>query len=362
MALAIAEFGMVTAVGHDAVTSCAAIRAGVSRATSLPDVEVLEPDTHTMIPAVGHAVFGLTEGRSAVARWLALGRRAFADLRERGQLPEADDRGFWNVTALVLVVPTVDDERFMFFEPFNGGAIQEAYVQPLVRSLGVPLGSDRVFLLAEGRTGAVRALAGMPALFDRLALDRAIVLAVDSCLDGYSIEWLIQSDRLKQADMPSGLMPGEAAAAVMIERDDATHARGGTPRARIAAALVDSESKAYLDKERKHGRAIARVFRGVLQHAASAPFSGDLLVDLNGEGWRAYEFGAALTQVPRALLDGYRVLTPAMSTGEVGAASTMVGVILAVRAFERGYAAASSALVSGVSGSGRVGAVLVTRN
>src|SRR5687767_7735935 len=183
MGLVIAEFGMVTALGHDAVTSCGAIRAGLSRAASLPDVEVLDHDTHTMMPAIGHAVFALTEGGSAVARWLALGRRAFADLREQGQLPGADDRGFWSRTALVLVVPVVEDERFMFFEPFNDGGIQQSYVRPLVKSLGVPLGSGHVFVLAEGRTGAVRALAGMQALFDRLALDRVIVLAVDSYLD-----------------------------------------------------------------------------------------------------------------------------------------------------------------------------------
>jgi 3-oxoacyl-[acyl-carrier-protein] synthase-1 len=361
MSLAIAEFGMVTAVGHGAVTSCAAIRAGLSRAASLPDVKVLEPDTHTMMPAVGHSVFGLTEGRSAVARWLALARRAFEDLRGNGRLPGADDRNFWNRTALVLVVPAVDDERFMFFEPFNDGGIQEVYVRPLMRSLGIPLGSDRVFLLAEGRTGAVRAFAGMQALIERLALDRVIVLAADSYLDGHSIEWLIQSDRMKQADAPSGLMPGEAGAAVLIEREEATQARGAAPRARITAAVVDSEAQTFLDKKRKHGRAIARVFRAVLQHA-SAPFSGDLLVDLNGEGWRAYEFGAALTQVPRTLLDGYRVLTPAMSIGEVGAASLVVSLILAVRGFERGYAAASSALIGCVSSSGRVGAVLVGRH
>jgi len=362
MSLVIAELGMVTAVGHDAVTSCAAIRAGLSRAASLPDVEVLDHDTHEMIPAVGHAVFALTQGGSAVARWLALGRRAFADLREQGRLPDAADGGFWSRTALVIVVPVVDDERFMFFEPFTDGGIQQAYVRPLVKSLGVPLGAGHVFLLAEGRTGAVRAFAGMQALFDRQALDRVIVLAVDSYLDGHTIEWLTQSDRMKQADTPSGLMPGEAAAAVMIEREEATRTRGAAPRARIAAAMVDSEPQPFLNKERQHGRAIARVFRGVLEYAAPSPFSGELLADLNGEAWRAYEFGAALSQVPRTLLDGYRVLTPATSIGEVGAASAVVGLILAVRSFERGYASSSSALVSCVSGSGRVGAVLIARN
>ena len=358
----VSALGLVTSLGHDAVTCCAAIRAGLTRAASLPDTEVLDPDTHTMVPAVGHAVFNLTGGKSALARWLAMGRQAFIDLCHSSGLPGAADTAFWERTGLGLIVPVVDDERFMFFEPFRDGAIQESYVRPLVRSLAVPINSARVFLLAEGRTGAVRALAGIDALFDRQPLDRIILLATDSYLDGHSLEWLVQSERLKQAELPAGLMPGEAAAAVMIEREEATDQRGGARLARVTAARVDSERETFLNKERKHGRAIARAIRGVLGPAGERPFSGDVITDLNGEAWRAYEFGAALTQVPRTMLDDYRVLTPAASTGELGAASGLTGLIIATKSFARGYASSSSALITCVSGGGRVGAILMVKN
>ena len=363
MNLVLSEFGMVTSVGHDAATSCAAIRAGMTRATPLADAQVLDPDTQTMIPLIGHAVYGLTDGASPVARWLTLSRYAFLDLYRSGSLPAKDDVSFWERTALALVSPVVDDARFMFFAPFEELSIETAYATPLLRSLAVPIDPAHMFLLSEGRTGAVRAIAGIETLLDRRAIDRVIVLATDSYLDGYSIEWLGQAERLKQADQPSGLMPGEAAAAVLVEREQTVHLRGAKVRARISAAVVDREPEGFLGRERRHGRAIARVLSSALEgNAQSVPFSGDLICDLNGEAWRAYEFGAALAQVPRALLKSHRVVLPAMSIGDVGASSALVGLIVACRAFERGHATSGSSLVTCASGSGRVGAVLMNQH
>jgi len=362
MNLVITEFGMVTSVGHDAATSCAAIRAGITRAAPLPQAQVLDPDTQTMIPAAGHPVFALTEGASAVARWLTLARHAFLDLRGSDSLAATNDEQFWARTGLALVTPVLDDERFMFFAAVQPGAIQTSYVDPLVRSLAVGIDPSHVYLLSEGRTGAVRAIGSMESVLAKKQLDRLVILSADSGLDGHSLAWFMESERLKQADQPAGLMPGEAAAALLIETEDAARARGARCRARLSAAVTDSEPHGFVNGERQHGRATARVLGSALRSAGAVAFSGDVITDLNGEAWRAYEFGAASVQVSRSLLNDPRIITPAMSIGDVGAASALVESIVAVRAFERGYATSTSTLVACMSASGRVGAMLLTRN
>jgi 3-oxoacyl-[acyl-carrier-protein] synthase-1 len=359
--LFINAIGMVTALGHDAATSCAAIRAGITRAAPVPDATVLDPDSHTMVPLIGHAVWGLTEGRATVARWLAMATYAFNDLRRSGMLPDADDVAFWRRTAVVIVGPDLDEDRFAFAFPCYPEMIGETYVAPLMRSLGIPIDADRVHTVYVGRTGAFTAFAGAETLLARGRVDRLIVLAADSYLDGHSVEWLGESERLKSAEKPSGLMPGEAAVAMLVS-GPTTARRSGPPRARIHAAAVAAEDEPYLDGGPKNGRALALALtEAVTASALGRPLDVDVYTDLNGESWRAYQFGAAFPQVSADLLQPRRFMMPAMSTGDVGAASSLAAVAVASHAFERGYARSASAIVTGMSASGRVGALVIGR-
>jgi len=85
-----------------------------------------------------------------------------------------------------------------------------------------------------------------------------------------------------------------------------------------------------------------------------------MIVDLNGEEWRAKELGGALARLgPR--MTGCRLSTPATSLGECGAASGGVGLCMAIRAFEREYAASSQSIVASMSDSGAFSAIRIDR-
>jgi 3-oxoacyl-[acyl-carrier-protein] synthase-1 len=312
-----------------------------------------------MVPLIGHQVWGLTEGKAAIPRWLAMASRAFGDLRKAAQLPDARDLAFWKRTGIVLVGPTLDTERFLFAPLCHPEVIRDTYVDPLMRSLGVPVDPAAMFFLPLGRTGALRALTGVDVLLGQASVDRMIVIAADSYLDGHSLEWLTETERLKSAEQPTGLMPGEAAVAILIhggEQGGQSRSGGGV---RVRAVAIDAEEEEYATG-RQNGRALARAMTAVLASAGMpAPIEGDLYDDLNGESWRAYEFGSALAQISVDVLQVRRFITPAMSIGDVGAASTLLGVAVAARAFERGYARANAAIVTSMSRSGKVGAVLV---
>ena len=360
MNLRVDALGMVTALGHDAATSCAAIRAGLTRAAPVAEAEVLDPDAQVMVPVIGHAVWGLTEGKAALARWLTLGRHAVADVRRSGRLPAASDAAFWARTAFVIVSPVLDDDRFVFAPECHAASIETTFIAPLLRQLGLPFESRHVYHLPEGRTGAARAVVGAEQLLSNGTVDAVLVLAMDSYLDGHSLMWLTESERLKAPDQPAGLMPGEAAAAVLLTRD--AGATAGPPIARIRAAAVDSEDGDYVSGERHHGRALARALTTALTTCGrSTPVVTDLYGDLNGEAWRAYEFGAALSQIPADLLQAGPFVAPAVSIGETGAASTLASIAIAARALERGYATAETALVTAMADAGQVAALVVAR-
>jgi 3-oxoacyl-[acyl-carrier-protein] synthase-1 len=103
---------------------------------------------------------------------------------------------------------------------------------------------------------------------------------------------------------------------------------------------------------------------GVLADAAApAPFTGDILLDLNGEEWRSRAWAAAQLRLQSHVdWDRCDLVLPCASFGEIGAASGPVAVALAVRAFTRGYARGEQTMVLSVSEDGDVGAALVARS
>src|SRR5262252_9886938 len=95
-ALAITALGAVTSVGIDAVTTCASIRAGLSRPEALDGAIVLDLEDYQEVPVTGHQVGTLTRGFSNVGRWLQLAPVALRDLCVSGSLPLPQaDAAFW---------------------------------------------------------------------------------------------------------------------------------------------------------------------------------------------------------------------------------------------------------------------------
>src|SRR6185295_18163991 len=71
---AVVALGMVTPLGHGADASCAAIRAGLTRFTELPGIEVEGK------PVVGAFVRGVTDGHLGLGRFARLAGGAMKDL------------------------------------------------------------------------------------------------------------------------------------------------------------------------------------------------------------------------------------------------------------------------------------------
>lgn len=349
--LVVGALGAVTSVGLGARASAAAIRAGVTRPAPI-EVDVLDMDTQTPVPAVGHPVDGYADGFQLLGRWLRLAGGAVDDLLASGA-PGRDD-AVWARTALVAVCPVPSDDVFFPEELSSVELVRVGFLERLRETLPPVARAELVCLDHAGVASAIE-------LAERLVAERAcdaiLLVAVDSLLDPLVLNALVAEGRLKLPDHPTGLEPGEAAAALWLEPRVAAERRGVAPLLRIAATATATDHGEAIEGRPRDGRALAACVRTARARAGAAGASPvDVYLDLNGETWRAQEWGHALVQMQREL-GPHRLQLPATSLGDTGAASGAVAIVLAAHLAARRAAAGPLALVVSSAPGGAIGCV-----
>ncbi|WNZ62051.1 hypothetical protein QEG98_40575 [Myxococcus sp. MxC21-1] len=351
----ITAIGAVTSVGRSAASSCAAIRAGISRPRRVSHFQVLDPETQDTLPLTAHPVQGYTDGFVGMGRWLRLARGCLREVLETPGLPRPSDARFWSSTALMMVAPSRDDGVFEVEGDDGLDGIREYCLRPLRDALGLSLPDANVRVVDQGPAGAAAAVQQASGELWRAGFERILVLAVDSLLDPEALRVLDEEGRLKVGDNPVGLMPGEAGACFLLEQEGGARQRGAAPLALVTGVATAQERLHLYAGHVSQGDGLAACIREVLARGSRpARFEGDLYSDLNGEEWRAREWGTALIRLGEEL-DAPNVHLPGVSVGDVGAASGALGVCQAVHAFVRGHSRTRQALVVSSSPWGTVG-------
>ena len=290
--LLITGLGAVTSVGMDAVTTCASIRAGISRPAPLESIRVLDLEDYKEVSITGHPAGAIARGFSNVGRWLQLAPVALADLCSNQALPSPKrDPTFWARTKCLVALPFLDQR----FEPdpyCTNDMIDGAFSAPLASRVQQFFGPSGTYVHARGRTGVLESIVAAGPLIRRGETDRVVLVVVDSLVDTPALEWLLEYNRIKCDENPIGLSPGEAACAFMLEDAAAAKARGAAMAVSVRAIATANEAKAFLANELGQGEALATVISRVLSDVG-VMFQGTVVADLNGEKWRAYEFGCA---------------------------------------------------------------------
>ncbi len=228
--LVITGLGMVSSLGRDVVSSCAALRCNMDRVSPVDGEMVWDPRSEEDYPLSGHQVSGLTEGYQGIGRWIRLGRKALLDLLDYADL--AADDAAWRRAGFVLCTAEVDEERFMLDR-----SDVEAAAHRLLKAVGLTVEPANVLTVSDGHRAAIAGLAEARKQIQARRWDRAVVLAVNSLLDESSLRWLREADRLKTPEYPVGLVPGEAASCVLVE--DAAHAVGQADAELVAVGLAE---------------------------------------------------------------------------------------------------------------------------
>jgi 3-oxoacyl-[acyl-carrier-protein] synthase-1 len=320
--IVVAGVGAATAVGRGAWESAAAVRAGVSGFAQHP----------YMIDTAGEPM------RVALAPWLDIGlqgverldallapaiEEALAGLDAPGTAP-----GRW---AIALALP----ER----RPGLPEGLARELLARIDRRWGALFASAAAF-----DAGHAAGLLGVHAALAKLRagqLDACLVAGVDSYLAPETLEWLEASDQLHGAGPLNnawGFIPGEAAAAVLLAREEVARGEGLRPLGTLLSSGTAIEPKRIKTETVCLGEGLTEAFRAALAALPAGAKVSDIYCDMNGEPYRADEFGFTALRTKEHFESASVFVAPADCWGDVGAAGGLLHIVLTCAAAAKGYA------------------------
>ncbi|NVJ16895.1 beta-ketoacyl synthase N-terminal-like domain-containing protein [Myxococcus sp. AM010] len=362
-AIAITGLGLTSSLGIDVVASCASARAGVTQWTQL-DIEEPDLDTLESIPLKGHSVRGLTDGFDGVARLARLGDAALDDLIRYSGLKQASHArmgfflclpGHFYSTSqcqfeLLGQGPAAEDvakealrahfERQKLFQ----SKLEQSLVPALLQWNGLDIPFELRTTFHGGPAVFARAVEQAVNLLRSRKIDRCIVGGIDSYVHGSALADAHTLGLLRTEEKPSGFFPGEAASFILLERMDAARLRGARIEGFLGSSAMAAEDFDRFSGVPPQGIALATATEECFRLEQRRP--GLIIVNINGDEFRARDFGTALVRLRGTILpeESWQWFPPA-SFGEIGVATGAASICLAVRGFVRGYAPSHSAIV-----------------
>jgi 3-oxoacyl-[acyl-carrier-protein] synthase-1 len=341
--LVISGVGMVSSVGLTMAETCASVRAGINRFTDIedyiPEMETLDAELPQPMKGCRVPTIGSEDDRISNLLLAAL-----RDLVQNARLA----RSVMMRAALYVALPPAD----------RAGRTPDRRDASLRRFLGKALGCDpaRIRLFPGGHTASAVALSA--AAGDEAT--PAIVAGVDSYHDPETLAWLDESGRLRSLKNPEGFLPGEAAAALLLETRSAAETRAASVLAAVRGTGKARETNAIGGDRPSSGAGLTSAIR-TAANGDDPDGVAWVACDLNGERYRHQEWGLCQVKLRPALASSLIVWHPADCLGDVGAASASVLLGLAARALERDYAPAPECIVWTGSDDGERAAVRIVK-
>ncbi|HYO54397.1 hypothetical protein [Archangium sp.] len=326
------------------VQACAAFRAGLDRFQSARDFHYFAGEENARLALNVSALPGATFGFAAAGRLVAIACEMFQDLRDR--LPEG---ALTRDTPLFLALPDplalgmAVSPQLVRNEARRLESLGRRVLSITFENLGWTWPGGPWHFFGGGHVAFARALRAAGAWLARSSGRACMVAALDSLLDPQLLEILLNQQRLKTEDQPVGFTPGEAGVALLLRVPGRTPA--DSPRGRPLVEAVSLSSAALEAPE--DGRALAACLRALLPFLPSGGGEPFWVSDHNGEEHRALEWGTlqVLLRAEPPHWESFEAWYPASGFGELGVASSAIGLGLAARALERGYAPGRTGII-----------------
>lgn len=341
--IAITAADAVTPVGYSAEASIAAMRAGISRLGELPYLEI-EVDKEEMGPVIGAEIPEIPKGRQGTARLSNL--LQFITPRFTASM-SASLSGSHGRLYLATAHPSEGGQLL------SGG--RDQLLNNVLNQTATELAIADQALVADGRAAGLSALRQAATAISTGQCDFALVYAVDSWVSPRALLWLQEQGRLREYPRRTGMLPGEAAAAVCLESEASAERRGATVLAWLTAASGKQETTP-IDQPNQFpalAHAVAHAADGVSEREAL------VISDHNGERYRALEWANTVTK-SMWYYRNIRHWHPAEFIGDSGAASGLLTTLWAATALHRDYARTDHVLVWGASDQGQREAAMLT--
>lgn len=341
--LAILGVAALTSVGDDVDQTCTSIRAGIKGYKQHPwfASQSSDPEWVAGEPLIVGRVAAVDPGRAGPDRLVDLLLPVLSDLALRTRL----ERRHLADTALLLALPEPDPAT-------AGWDLDKGFAARLLARSG--LSFKQVVHNRTGRAGMLELLSEAADLLSARAAERVIVAGVDSYLTGERLRHLDENQRVKSRRNVDGFIPGEGASALLVQLATRVDPRGAPSIARVTAVGRGSEPQPFTGDRQSTGRGLVTALRGAL--TGPVPW---VLCDMNGESYRSFEWGVALARAGERMGGVPRLTHPAINHGDIGAATGGVLAAAVIAGFQRGYAAATEAVLwAGSDGAARAAARL----
>lgn len=307
--------GAQTPVGRKSLSAAAAVRCGISAYAEHPFM--IDRHGEPMIVAMAD---WLDEAFTAKERIAQLGIDAATEAVTPLQATSHTDL----TVLLALSSDNLPDER----EQIN-------VAERVMSSLEEKGLRTQYHLTVDGNAAGIEVL-GLARQIIRDNPDTVcLVGGLDSHLGPERLETIDYSGRLHSVNNSWGFTPGEAAGFNLLASGCVVERLRLSPLAEVRAVATGKEEKLLGTKTVCIGEGLSAAFRGALNGEELISHS---YCDLNGETYRADEFGFAVCRTSQYFQDAGSFTAAAECWGDVGTASGPLQVALATSAWARGYA------------------------
>lgn len=337
--MALVALGASTPLGRDPWSTAAAVRAGISRIREHPSLL----DTAGEPMRVCSATWLDTDVRGA-DRYAALLFPAIAQAMGATVSPMR--------CALMLGLPSPRPGLPPDLPSQLMSRIKDYFSQRFVS----------VSAYSAGHAAGLVALAEAGKRMEVEGLDCCVVASVDSYLEPATLQWLESCEQFHGTGPLNnawGFIPGEAAGAVCVMRVSTAERRRLRPLALFLGTGSAYEPKRIKTRTVCIGEGLTQAFRSALAALPHGTQVSDVYADLNGEPYRADEYGFACLRTKEAFVSVSDFVAPADCWGDVGAAGACLHLTLAAIAGEKGYARGNHALIWASAEGGERAAALI---
>jgi 3-oxoacyl-[acyl-carrier-protein] synthase-1 len=336
-----------TPVGLAAEGVAASLRAGLSR-VRLSRAPALDDGSDWFFALDGLLDPAQTDGAARIAE---MGRSTLSDAlaRVRQQYPGLDSE-----IAEIPVVVALPEER-------PGWMAREIdRVRIALATVGAPGVRIRLELRPQGHAAVLAALEEALRLLMENRIKIAVVGGVDSYHDPETLAWLRENQQWLGEDSRSAFAPGEGAAFVALMRRGEGKRFNAMDGPSLLGVGMASEARLIKTDETCLGEGLTSAVRQAIAGLQSEKeVVDDVYCDINGERYRAEEWGFVALRLGAAFRDATVYRTPVQGCGDLGAATGAVNIVRCMQAWRRGYAKGPRALVWGSSEGGLRAAALL---
>lgn len=309
--------GMVTCVGLDAPSSCAAIRCAID---NFSETRFMDKGGEWIIGAQ----VPLEQPWRGLPKLVHMAVPAIRECLAHIGLARSEQ--------IPLLLGVAEKERSGRLE----GLDDELFAE-IQNVLGVRF-HHRSGVIAKGRVSGAVALGAARELIYNEKVPFCLIAGVDTYLVAATLATYEEKSRLLTSQNSNGFIPGEAAAAILVAASRSPNV--SAPPSLVCLGLGTGQEKATIDSEEPlRGDGMLEAFRAAFADAGCAINDLDYrITDANGEQYWFKEATLALDRILRNRKELFEIWHPADCIGETGAAICPCAIAVALQAARRNYA------------------------